>query len=205
MHRGRLRSPCRSTPVSGPAPRLSGKRCRRRAVWSQRSSLPARRAQRAVPQLRRPAAPALKSLQRSSGVSSLSLSSSPVSALDARVTLKATGISYLVATCSRTTTSPLPVFPTPVVSCFPQSAPGVLPILRLVRPVAVHGLAAEALAEGRQLGLAPATAEPCRRPRDPCSQGDSTGRSCSSPSAGFRRRPACRRRRPSACPGSPAG
>ena len=124
MHRGRLRSPCRSTAVSGPAPRLSGRRRRRRAVWSQRSSLPARRAQRAVPQLRRPAAPALKSLQRSSGVSSLSPSSSPVSALDARVTLKATGISYLVATCSRTTTSPLPVFPTPVVSCFPQSAPG---------------------------------------------------------------------------------
>ena len=32
MRRGRLQSPCRSTPVSGPAPLLSGRRCRRRAV-----------------------------------------------------------------------------------------------------------------------------------------------------------------------------
>ena len=54
----------------------------------------------AVPQLRRPAAPALKSLQRSSDVSSLSPFNSLVSALDAWVTLKTTGISYLVAMCN---------------------------------------------------------------------------------------------------------
>ena len=74
--------------------------------------------------------------------------------------------------------------------------------MRLVRPVTVHGLAVvtEVLAEVRQLGLAPATAEPCRQA--PCSQGGWPGRSCGSPSAGFRRRPACRRCQSSACPGS---
>ena len=72
--------------------------------------------------------------------------------------------------------------------------------MRLVWPATVHGLAAEALAEVRQPGLAPATAEPCRQASR--SQGGWPGRSCSSPFAGFRKRPACRRRRPSACSGS---
>ena len=47
--------------------------------------------------------------------------------------------------------------------------------MRLVRPVTVHGLAVVtgALSEVRQPGLVPATAEPCRRPGDPCSRGDS--------------------------------
>ena len=64
----------------------------------QRSFLPARRVQRAVPvpQLSSPRS-ALKSLQRSSDVSILSLFSSLVSALDAWVTLKATGISYFAS------------------------------------------------------------------------------------------------------------
>ena len=85
--------------------------------------------QRAVPQLRRPAAPALKSSRRNSGVSSLSPFSSPVSALDAWVTLKATGISYFVPARNpqpnHDFTFRLPVFlSTPVVSCFPQPAAG---------------------------------------------------------------------------------
>ena len=131
----RLRVPHAARSASKPVPLDAGFRTSASPLWqtpSSKSGLVAAffssREARATG--RTAASPArcprseLKSLQRSSGVSSLSPSSSSVSALDARVTLKATGISYLVATCSRTTTSPLPVFPTPVVSCFPQSAPG---------------------------------------------------------------------------------
>ena len=75
-------------------PHLTNKTRRSKQDFYKNRSAPA------VPQLRRLAAPALKSLQRSSDVSSLSPFSSLVSALDARVTLKATGISYLVAMCN---------------------------------------------------------------------------------------------------------
>ena len=177
---------------------------------AQRSFLPAKRMQRAVPvpQLRRPAvespvragvlaAQQRRFLERLVPVQLFGPGSRRSGDAESHQDLVLRVGAQPVA--EPTTTSPLPVFPsTPVVSRFSRSGSGVSPVLRLVCPVTVHGLAVVtgALAEVRQPGLAPATAEPCR------SQRGWPGRSCSSPSAGFRRRPACRRCRPLACPGS---